>query len=44
MSEQFIAWAIAQFGIIMFLIGYFHGRSVENKQKDGRERQTTRTQ
>ena len=44
MSEQFIAWAIAQFGIIMFLIGYYHGRAVESKQKDGRERQTSRIQ
>ena len=44
MSDQFIAWAIAQFGIIMFLIGYYHGRAVENKQKDGRERQISRTQ
>ena len=28
------AWLIAQFGIVMFLVGYFHGRSEELKENE----------
>lgn len=28
------AWLIAQFGIVMFLVGYFHGRNEEMKANE----------